>query len=105
MLDKEMIRKTIHSVMPNGLISQIIVFGSMARGDATDDSDVDICVITNGDITCDDAKAYRGQMNRIFAFQHRISTDILLKSSNELERCRNVAGAIENEIIRDGVVI
>ena len=105
MFDKEMIRETVHSVMPGDLISQIIVFGSMSRGDATPDSDIDICIITNGDITYEDAKAYRGKMNRIFAFQHRISTDILLKSSIDLERYRNVAGAIENEIMRDGVVI
>ena len=105
MFDKEIIRETIQSVMPNDLISQIIVFGSMSRGDATADSDVDICIITHNDITYDDAKAYRGKMSRIFAFQHRISTDILLKSSSELERYGNVAGAIENEIMRDGVVI
>ena len=105
MFDKEIIRETVHSVMPDSLISQIIVFGSMSRGDATADSDVDICIITHDDINYDDAKVYRGQMNRIFAFKHRISTDILLKSSNDLERYRNVAGAIENEIMRDGMVI
>jgi len=105
MFDKKMIRETVHSVMPDSLISQIIVFGSMSRGDANADSDIDICIITYEDVTYDDAKTYRGKMNRIFAFKHRVSTDILLKSSKELERYRNVVGAIENEIIRDGVVL
>lgn len=105
MFDKEMIRETVHSIIPGDLISQIIVFGSMSRGDASADSDIDICVITYEDITYDDAKKYRGEINRIFAFKHRVSTDILIKSSNELERYKDVAGAIENEIIRDGVII
>ena len=105
MFDKEMIRETVHSVIPDNLISQIIVFGSMSRGDATADSDIDICIITHEDIAYEDSKVYRGKINRIFAFKHRVSSDILLKSSNELERYKNVAGAIENEIIRDGVVI
>jgi predicted nucleotidyltransferase len=105
MLDREMIRTTVYSVMPSELIERIVLFGSMARGDYTADSDIDICIITNEQLAYDDAKFFRGKMSRIFAFQHHISTDIILKSTNELERYKNVVGAIENEIVRDGVSV
>jgi predicted nucleotidyltransferase len=105
MINTEIIRETIYSVIPADIIERVMIFGSAARGDANVGSDIDICIITREKLSYEQAKAYRGQMNRIFAFQHRVATDILLKSSYEYSRYQGVVGAIENEIMRDGVAI
>ena len=105
MFNIKAIRETVFSVMPVEIIDQIIVFGSTARGDSTIDSDFDFCIVTHIKLAYDEVKKYRGRMNRLFAFKHRIATDILIKSKDEIERYKNVVGAIENEIIKDGVAV
>lgn len=105
MFNADIIKETVYYVMPPEMVDQIIIFGSSARGDVTVDSDTDICIITHKKLSYDESKRYRGQMNRIFAFKHRMATDILLKSSDEYARYREVIGAIENEIMRDGVAV
>ena len=104
-LISSIIRETVYETMPIEAIERILIFGSTARGDAADDSDIDICIITHKELTYEEIKMYRGKMNRIFAFRHHIPTDILLKSSYELSRFGKVIGAIENEILKDGVAI
>ena len=36
----------VKTIADTGLASKIILFGSMARGDETPDSDIDLCVLT-----------------------------------------------------------
>jgi len=36
----------VKTIADTGIASKIILFGSMARGDETPDSDIDLCVIT-----------------------------------------------------------
>jgi predicted nucleotidyltransferase len=36
----------VKAIAETGLASKIILFGSLARGEETDDSDIDLCVIT-----------------------------------------------------------
>ena len=36
----------VQTIVNTGIVSKIILFGSMARGDETPDSDIDLCVLT-----------------------------------------------------------
>jgi len=36
----------VKTIADTGMASKIILFGSMARGDATPDNDIDLCVLT-----------------------------------------------------------
>ena len=43
MKNTHIIKEAIYEIIPADLIEQIIIFGSHARSEATDDSDTDIC--------------------------------------------------------------
>ncbi len=45
-VDRELINKVIKSITDNFMVDEIILFGSYAKGEATEDSDVDIAVIS-----------------------------------------------------------
>ena len=105
MLNPTIIKEAVHEVIPNNLIEQIIIFGSHACGDATENSDTDICIITKIELTRDELKQYTSGVNRIFARRHRVPTDILIKSSQVYNKYKNVIGAIEYAIAAEGITI
>jgi predicted nucleotidyltransferase len=105
MIDKNLIKNAVYEAIPATAIDQIIVFGSYARGDYTKDSDTDICIIVKEPLDKEKIKSYRGQLNKIFALKHRMPTDILIKSSYDFDRYKNVPGAIEYSIAAEGVII
>ena len=105
MYDADIIKKVIYEIIPGRLIDQIIIFGSNARGDANEDSDTDICIITVNELTREEIKFYSGELNRVFARKYRMPTDILIKSKYAYSRYKNVAGAIEYSIALEGVRI
>ncbi|MCL2045262.1 MAG: nucleotidyltransferase domain-containing protein [Oscillospiraceae bacterium] len=105
MLTNDNIRDAVYEIVPASIIEQIIVFGSQARGDNTEDSDTDICVIVTNQLTRNEIKIYRYELNKLFASKYRVPTDILIKSSYDYGRFKNQIGAIEYAIASEGVVI
>ena len=43
---KSELDRIVEVLVETGIVSKIILFGSHARGDATPDSDIDLCVLT-----------------------------------------------------------
>ena len=105
MINENLIRNAVYETFPTTIVEQIIVFGSYARGDNTSDSDTDICIIVKDGLEREKIKAYRHKLNKIFAVKHRMPTDILIKSSYDFDRYKNVAGGIEYAIAREGLVL
>jgi len=105
MSNEDLIRNAVYEAIPITIVEQIIVFGSYARGDNTTESDTDICIIVKEKLEREKIKAYRHQLNKIFAVKHRMPTDILIKSSYDFERYKNVAGGIEYAIANEGIVL
>ena len=97
------IKSTVYEIIPPSIIEQIIIFGSCARGDDTEDSDTDICIILLSDLDRNRIKSYRYELNKIFAIKYRMPTDIIFKISYEYKRYKDVAGAIEYAIATEGV--
>lgn len=103
MFDKEIIKTVVYDTVPADLIEQVIVFGSRARDQENADSDTDICIIFKDELTRDDIKRYRTALNKIFAFDYNMPTDIVMKSSYTFNRYKSVIGGIENSIAREGI--
>ena len=105
MFDQEVIKKVVYGNIPNELIDRVIVFGSRARNEETEDSDTDICILFKEELPREDICAYRVALNRVFAFEHHMPTDIIMKSSYTYNRYKGVIGSLECDIAEEGVVL
>lgn len=81
---------------------RIFLFGSQARGDATESSDIDLLVILNDDVP-DNRKAAI-EMRRLLQ-DMPISKDIIVSTPEEVERLRNVVGTIPYTVLREGKIV
>jgi predicted nucleotidyltransferase len=94
------------SVMVERIVSlfdpeRIILFGSYARGDAGEESDVDLLVVVP---SCEDTKRATISMMRAVA-DLPVSKDILVASASELETRGKLASTVLYPALREGRVL
>ncbi len=81
---------------------RIILFGSYARGDASEDSDVDLLVVLP-------AVGPRGQrsapMIRMLAEEFPLPVDVIVQSAETMERNRQVPGTLAHRVWAEGVTL
>lgn len=95
-------RQALGSKFP-GLVQQVILFGSKARGTATPDSDIDlVVVIREGDRTVKDAVAWAGD-------ELAIGTDVVpsfvVYTCAEWDKLAASQAPFWRVVERDGVVV
>ncbi|MBF0293517.1 MAG: nucleotidyltransferase domain-containing protein [Nitrospinae bacterium] len=97
----EVVEIIVREAMPE----QIILFGSHAKGAATDESDVDLLVVESGEFG--PGKSRRKELARlskaVARFQFPI--DILLYSKTEVERWKHSLNNVVAHAIREGKVV
>ena len=86
----------------------VILFGSRARGDYRDDSDVDLLVIT--DDGADDRATYaaaRAAAHRMLdeLYDLRVGLDVLDFTKSRLAYCRRARNHVAGQALRDGVIV
>ena len=88
---------------------KIILFGSYARGNPHEDSDIDIMVILDNDHV---SKTYKERLekrllirNLVLEINRKIPIDILVYSKEELNMIKNHGNFFIDEIERTGKVI
>ena len=94
------LKRSLESSLGNQLVSAVL-FGSMARGDYNDDSDVDVAVIVHG-LT----RALKHQILDKVAeleLQHDMPLSILLLSEEEFNRLKKRERRIVLDIEREGI--
>ena len=95
-------RQTLAQQFP-GLIEQIIIFGSKARGTATTDSDLDLLVvIKRGDWRLKDAVTQPGYS---LAIDQDVVPSIMVYTMEEWEQRRTDEAPLWQMVNRDGVVV
>ena len=105
MYNREIIKKVIYDTVPGDLIEQVIIFGSCARNEETCDSDTDICIIFKDELPREDIKLYRTALNKKFAFNYKMPTDIIIKSKHIFNRYKSVVSGLEYNIDKEGIVL
>ena len=81
---------------------QIFLFGSQARGTARPDSDWDLYVIVDRDLTFADRRLLTTEIKRELA-RLRIPNDVLLKSSKQFQAAKVYPGHIAYTVAQEGV--
>ncbi|MBU4273505.1 MAG: nucleotidyltransferase domain-containing protein [Planctomycetes bacterium] len=94
----EMVRRLVAEFQPE----KIILFGSYAWGEPSEDSDVDLFVIVP---ESDERQIQRMQRAHHCLGDLRLSTDILVKTRAEADRYRNVRASLEHKIFEEGRVL
>ena len=80
---------------------KIILFGSMATGEQTDDSDVDLLVIMRH---VDDRRKLRNEIHRAVTGLG-LPKDIVVLTTEEFERKRSIPGTIAYPADHEGMVL
>jgi uncharacterized protein len=94
----EMVRRLVAEFHPE----QIILFGSYAWGEPTEDSDVDLFVIVP---QSDERPIKRMQRAHRCLIGMGVSKDVLVKTRAEADRYRNVPASLEHRVFADGKVL
>ena len=79
---------------------KIILFGSRARWEAGKDSDVDLLIVYDGELSKREVKL---KIHRLFS-QRYFSMDIFVLNSGEFERQKNIVSTVGRVAAREGVV-
>jgi predicted nucleotidyltransferase len=86
--------------------SAIVLFGSYARGNANDQSDIDLLVIRSRDFSQGESRRKElGRLYRAVAARVSIPKDILLLTKREFEDWRTTTNHPASEAFREGRVL
>lgn len=82
----QMLRQMVATIVAVAQPERVVLFGSQARGDARDDSDVDLVVIQP--LPFSQTRSRRAEAARVYAAlaRFKVPKDILLYSRDEVER-------------------
>ncbi len=84
----------------------IVLFGSQARGDAGEHSDLDLLVVRHREFRGDESRRRElGRLYRAVADKFAIPKDILLFTPHELEEWRHTTNHAASEAVREGRVL
>lgn len=101
MITKTHISQAVEILAKAACPEKIILFGSYARGEAREDSDLDFLVIEANPID-----RYREMVRLRRALSPmRIPVDIVVKSLNNVDEWRNVPGTLVHEALNKGQVV
>lgn len=99
--------KIIELIKNNFNINKIYLFGSYARGDYNNESDIDIYITLNNDILSLEEYTKITYAIRKLLINKKLyrRMDLLLNSQKEFDNKKKINGNIEYVINREGVVI
>ncbi|WP_132431498.1 nucleotidyltransferase domain-containing protein [Natronoflexus pectinivorans] len=95
------IREIVSRILPN---SKILLFGSRARKDYSDDSDYDFLIITRETIDIRKKRTLKSVLRKELA-QLKIPADILIQSEEEIISKKEITGHILRHVLREGVAL
>ena len=84
-------------------VSRVILFGSCARGEVQERSDIDLLVITDNDISLDDELHIMNDCAPNGDDDFYVPSDIIVNPLRSYERHKNTFGMIQRAAEREGV--
>ena len=102
MISENKIKNIVDKIVRNFNPRKIIIFGSYAKGNPTEQSDLDILVVANQNSCSNRELAAR---IRLFLWGEKIPMDIIVKKPEEFEKDNGLYWKISYSAARDGVVV
>lgn len=96
------IRETVQSNLPG---SQVLLFGSRARGNQDRFSDYDLLIITPLTLTSSEKIHWSTRLDRAITEAVKIPVDLLISSEEEVRQKKELPGHIIRSAIKEGVIL
>ena len=97
----ETIKVTAKEVLPE---AEVLLFGSRARKEERSDSDYDILLIINTDLTPKEKFPLQAKIRKAL-LEFEIRSDILIQSKSEVDQKKNLPGHIVRRILREAILL
>jgi len=97
----DIIKLIAHQYLPD---AQILLFGSRARNESRTDSDYDILLIINKNLSPKEKIPIITKIRKSL-LQFEIRSDILIQSKNEVEKNKNLPGHIIRSILKEAIIL
>lgn len=101
MITKKQIDEIVNRIVENYLPEKIILFGSYAYGNPTDNSDLDLLIVKNSNIP----SHKRGREVRKYLRGLKVPMDIIVRTPEEFETYKDIIGTIIYPANKFGKVI
>jgi predicted nucleotidyltransferase len=99
---KQVIKEEIEGAGLN--LEKVILFGSRARGDYSEDSDWDILVVVKNSFTREEKRYLLRSIYRRIA-RLRDSYEIIIKTAADFERMKDIVGSLSYDANLEGIAI
>jgi uncharacterized protein len=98
--------KTIKEVVQNSIPgSRVLLFGSRARGDNSQNSDYDLLVITPDTYSSTEKIYWRTKLDNAITSTAKIPIDLLFNSEEEVKIKKELPGDIIRSVLREAVIL
>lgn len=101
-VDDRFLGEVVHRILTVGAPRRVVLFGSYARGDADDNSDLDLMIIEDD---CALPRHLRATAYRMALTGLHPRKDIMVYTSAEVDRCQAVEMAFVTTALREGRVL
>lgn len=97
----KVIKESIDELLPG---SSIVLFGSRARHENTEDSDYDLMIITNSLYDNKEQRSLKSLLRKKLA-RNKIPADIIIQSKMEVAINSKINGHIVRQALKEGVAL
>ena len=85
------IKSTVNSFLPG---SQVLLFGSRATGNETNESDFDLLIVTSDTFAPREKMNWENKIRKALVYSLNLPFDVILQSKSEVNEKKNLAGHI-----------
>lgn len=96
------IKTIVHSYLPD---ARVLLFGSRAKGVMNEDSDYDLLIIVNNELTLKEKMELESKIDKALVWALDVPFDVILKDIKEIERYKSVKGHIIYYALKEAIVI
>jgi predicted nucleotidyltransferase len=96
------IKSTVGSFLPD---AKVLLFGSRARGEATNDSDYDLLIVTNDTFAPRIKMDWESKIRKALVSAFKAPFDVIIASKREVDEKKDLTGHIVQYAVREGVEI